>query len=192
MEVLKHQNFNKWLKSGLKQTKDQPLHNAVNLKACSFMVNDSIKTYIKGTGINGNLGGEYRKCPWGGSIKVGGVSSSDFPQSWCYNPPEFQATDLQLLVHIGLSPQVLGLDLAQMQVSVLRLHMGPVETALLLWVVSLLSIQLETQTFQPAQAFCVSWSSSLSSSLDLFTGVPFKSTSVLTGALYFVLIFCRA
>lgn len=79
-----------------------------------------------------------------------------------------------------------------MQVSVLRLHMGPVETALLLWVVSLLSIQLETQTFQPAQAFCVSWSSSLSSSLDLFTGVPFKSTSVLTGALYFVLIFCRA
>lgn len=47
MEVLKHQNFNKWLKSGLKQTKDQPLHNAVNLKACSFMVNDNIAKYIK-------------------------------------------------------------------------------------------------------------------------------------------------
>lgn len=47
MEVLKHQNFNKWLKSGLKQTKDQPLHNAVNLKACSFMANDIIEKYIK-------------------------------------------------------------------------------------------------------------------------------------------------
>lgn len=28
-------------KTDLKQTKDRPLHNAVTLKACSFMVNDN-------------------------------------------------------------------------------------------------------------------------------------------------------
>lgn len=71
-----------------------------------------------------------------------------------------------------------------MQVSVLRLHMGPVETVLL-WVVSILSIQLETQTFQPAQIglLCILVLKAVFHFGSFFTRVPFGSTSVLTRVL---------